>query len=286
MQVVNAGENGVHINHADENGVFICSTGSNSDCSPNPFGMKNGLEIRNADDNGVYVASAGVVGVWARGNSDGGLFYGDDDSNGSGDGLYATKVAAVFGEWGINTPDKLLAEGGVFSTALTIVALVAEGQELEAGDLAAASGLAAITKDEKGNVPVPLVTLAGNGSNLVGVVQGRMAMVTDPLPEGFEAEELRPRTSLRSQPGPAQPGDYVAITVLGVAQVKVDPGMSIQPGQRLTVAAVGAARPLQKFEVALAGGGAATVTEQAPTLGVALGAPDEQGMVWVLVNPQ
>jgi len=29
-----------------------------------------------------------------------------------------------------------------------------------------------------------------------------------------------------------------------------------------------------------------TLTESAPTVGIALTAPDEDGLVWVLVNPQ
>jgi hypothetical protein len=68
---------------------------------------------------------------------------------------------------------------------------------------------------------------------------------------------------------------------LGVAQVKVQDAEVIQPGQRLTVAAMpGHARALRTVQVEVI-----RVDESGPTLGVALEAPKD-GMVWVLVNPQ
>ncbi len=74
--------------------------------------------------------------------------------------------------------------------------------------------------------------------------------------------------------------------VMGAAQVKVQDGESLLPGQRVTVGADGAARSLGTLTVQLAGGeGTADIAESAPTLGVVLEAPKD-GMVWVLVNPQ
>ena len=86
---------------------------------------------------------------------------------------------------------------------------------------------------------------------------------------------------MRSAQGVAQPGDYVAITVLGVAQVQVQAGEAIQPGQRLAVADTpGHARAMRTVQVE-----GIRVDESGPTLGVALEAP-KNGLVWVLVNPQ
>ncbi|MCB0041847.1 MAG: hypothetical protein KDE23_19320, partial [Caldilinea sp.] len=85
---------------------------------------------------------------------------------------------------------------------------------------------------------------------------------------------------LHSIDGAAQPGDYVAIAVLGAAQVKVQDGEVLQPGQRVTVGADGAVRALQTRTVE-----GMEVSEGAATLGVVLEAPKD-GMVWVLVNPQ
>ena len=110
-------------------------------------------------------------------------------------------------------------------------------------------------------------------ANVVGVVSSRMAL--QPAP-GKDGEQV-----MHSTDGPAQPGDYVAITVLGVAQVRVQEGAAIQPGQRLTVADTpGHARALRTVQVE-----GVQVDESGPTLGVAL-EPVKDGMVWVLVNPQ
>ena len=73
---------------------------------------------------------------------------------------------------------------------------------------------------------------------------------------------------LRSAEGPAQAGDYVAITVLGVAQVKVQDGETILAGQRLTAGADGSVRPLQTRTL-----DGMVVTEGAPVIGVALEPP-------------
>ena len=81
--------------------------------------------------------------------------------------------------------------------------------------------------------------------------------------------------TLRSADGSAQPGDYVALTVLGVAQVRVDPDADIQPGQRLTAANGGKARALGTIKVQLAAGeGTADMIESAPVVGIALAAPE------------
>ena len=82
--------------------------------------------------------------------------------------------------------------------------------------------------------------------------------------------------------GPAQAVDYVALTVLGVTRVKVDAGSgAIQAGTRLTGAPAGRARPLKTVCV-----DGVTLAVGAPVLDVALAAPDADGLVWVLVNPQ
>ena len=100
-----------------------------------------------------------------------------------------------------------------------------------------------------------------------------------PQPEGEEAGE---RLELRSAEGPARPGDTVALTVLGLARVRVDAGQGIiQPGKRLTGGTAGQARALKTVVVE-----GVTLAESAPTIGIALAAPDADGLVWVLVNPQ
>ena len=136
-----------------------------------------------------------------------------------------------------------------------------------------------------------LVRLAdGTFSNIVGVVESHLALIQQPIrPQSAEGETRTetPPSELRSVDGPAQAGNYVAITVLGAAQVKVDGATPIEAGQRLTFAANGRARPVGTIKVQLAGGeGTADIAESAPVIGVALEASDKNGMMWVLVNPQ
>jgi hypothetical protein len=54
---------------------------------------------------------------------------------------------------------------------------------------------------------------------------------------------------------------------------------TIEPGTHLAVGEAGAARALKTVVVE-----GLTLAESAPTIGIALAAPDEGGLVWVLVN--
>ncbi len=78
---------------------------------------------------------------------------------------------------------------------------------------------------------------------------------------------------LRRVDGPAKPGDYVAIAVLDAAQVRLQAGETVQPGQRLTAGQGGAARALQTRVL-----DGMVVSEGAPTVGIAL-EPAADGMV-------
>ena len=130
---------------------------------------------------------------------------------------------------------------------------------------------------------MPLVRLAdGAAAGVIGVVESRLALTSRPshpqAPGNIPADHES--TELRNAAGPAQAGDYVAITVFGAAQAKVSPSeRAIAVGTRLTAAADGAVRPLQTRTV-----DGMLVTEGAPVAGVAL-EPAKDGLVWVLVNP-
>ena len=86
-------------------------------------------------------------------------------------------------------------------------------------------------------------------------------MVYAPAP-GKEEEGAM---AMRSDPGPAGPGDYVAIVIAGVANVKVAEGVSVAAGERLTAGQSGGARALKSSVI-----NGMTVTEGAPVIGVAL----------------
>jgi hypothetical protein len=114
---------------------------------------------------------------------------------------------------------------------------------------------------------MPLVRLADAATynGVIGVVKSRMVYEVAP---GKEAEG---EMSMHSAEGAAQPGEYVSLVVYGVAQMKIDPGATIMPGERLTASEqAGRARPLQKQEI-----NGMQVVEGAPVIGIALEAPIE-----------
>ena len=201
---------------------------------------------------GVYVDSAGINGVYV---------YSADM-----DGVYANTTDANH-EWGLYTPDKI-SGSNVTISSVTVIAQVTGEQALSTGDVVAAVGVTDPLPDS--TVPLALVRLADtiSATGIVGVVEGRMALTAQPQREG--EEDAVPVMELRSAEGPAQPGDYVALTVLGVAQVKVQDGASIQPGQRLTASEVaGTVRALRTETL-----NGMVVSEGAPVIGTALAAPE------------
>lgn len=199
---------------------------------------------------GVYIPSPGVssYGLWSN------------TSNASG-------------EWALYSVDNVQA-GNVFASAYTIVARVSGGADLERGDLVAAAGLEApIPGGTERLVQVTRANAATGG--LVGVVASRMVYAVAP---GKEAEG---EMSLQSADGPARSGDYVALIVTGVADVKLAAGARVAKGARLTAAdAGGAARPLRMESL-----NGMPVSEGAPVIGTALeDAVPGAGTVPIFVN--
>lgn len=177
------------------------------------------------------------------------------------------------GFWALATPDKIFAGGGYF-TSLTLIAQVAEGEALTAGDLVAAVGLGVPLLTT--NNPVPQVRRASEQgfSGVIGVVEGRMTLQPEPGKAGL--------LTLQKAEGPAQPGEYVALTVYGVAQVKAQAVTDvIVPGQRLTAAQQPGTARLLRTETL----NGMVVSEGAPVIGVALAPVDPAtGLVPVFVT--
>ena len=277
--VGSAGMKGVVVGSAGQDGVHVLRAGNPSASVSHSY--FNGFEIAGAEGHGLYVGRADNTGVFVHSAGWNGVVV----EEAGGDGVRATATvynalygdtANVLGEWGLYTPDKVHAQN-VTLQSLTLVAQVSGPDALSPGDVVAAAGVAAPLSGN--GAPLPLVRLAGaNWNGVVGVVEGRLALTPVPQPDGEEGQRLE----WRSAEGPARPGDYVALTVLGLARVKVDAGQgAIQPGTRLTSGAGGWARALKTVVVE-----GVTLAESAPVLGIALDAPDEDGLVWVLVNPQ
>lgn len=280
VYVSSAHHNGVFVNSADRDGVIVQWAGS-------PLGgigseLSNGFEVLGAEGHGLFVGLAGHTGVLVNYSGWNGVVV----EQAGGDGVRATATvynalygdtANAQGEWGLYTPDKVHAQNVTLQT-LTLIAQVTGPHALSPGDVVAAAGVAPPLSGK--GAPLPLVRLAAADWNgIVGVVEGRLALSPVPQPGAVEGE---PRLELRSAEGPAPPGEYVALTILGVSRVKVDVGQGIiQAGTRLTSDTGGRARALKS--VAVEG---VILAESAPALGIALTAPDGDGLVWVLVNPQ
>ena len=199
---------------------------------------------------GVYVPSPGVstYGLWSN------------TSNASG-------------EWALYSVDNVQA-GNVFAAGMTQIARVGGEVPLEAGDLVAASGLATGVAGAQDLLPLVVPAAQPENPGAIGVVRSRMGLVPRPGKEGPDA------VALESLPGPAKPGDFVALTVRGVTQVRGDGGEPIAPGERLTVGErEGVVRRLRTRSL-----DGMEVSEGAPIVGVAVGGLDEEtGLVPVYV---
>ena len=282
LTVQTAYDDGVHVDYAGNYGMYV-DTAIDAGFHVTSGGGR-GLEVDYASQ-GVYVGTAYDAGVYIGSSSGDGVYVDSAGDNGvdvkfaysDGVRVRSSVWSALYGnttdergEWGLYTPDNIYAQN-VTSRAWTLIARVIGPEALSPGDVVSAAGVAELQPGD--NVPLMLVRPAGAGSSgVVGVVESRMALVQP------EDEEFR----FQGAAGPARPGDYVALIVFGPARVKVDAseGM-VQPGMRLTAAEGGRARMLKTVVV-----DGVELSEGAATIGVALDAPDKEGFVWVLVNPQ
>jgi archaellum component FlaG (FlaF/FlaG flagellin family) len=274
FEIANAQDDGVHVVHAGGDGLFVCQTGSAGACTPDSG--DHGVEIGNTQNDGIRITDAGDDGIQI-GNSNSVPTYGlYVPSPGTPNDTLLPNTANPAGQWALFTVDNIEA-GNVFASAYTLVAVVGGDIPLEPGQVVSAAGLAETIPG--GHNPLAQVHLAAPGSaNVAGVVDSRMAL--EPLP-GKAGDMV-----LHGVDGPARPGDYVAITVMGATQVRLQPGAVVQPGERVTVGEGGAVRPLSTYKVQLAeGGGTVDMAESVPALGVVL-QPAREGWVWVLVGPR
>lgn len=275
IQVDSAGNNGLQVSSADNNGVLVDSAGIPSISYYSS--LQDGLEVAGAEGFGLYVGRADWDGVRIRSTADDGIQIGEDGiapnfgvfvpEPGTTHETLMVNTAADNGQWALYTTDQIYA-GNIGLSAQTLVA-VADG-DLTAGDAVSAVGLADPIPNSLNHLAQ--VRVADATAGVVGVVESRMELQPAPGKEGVMV--------LHSVAGPAKAGDYVSITVLGAAQVKVQAGKAIQPGQRVTVGANGAVRALQTRTIE-----GMVVSEGAPTIGVALQEPKD-GLIWVLVSPQ
>jgi hypothetical protein len=200
---------------------------------------------------GVYIPSPGVAnyGLWSN-------------------------TAQASGQWALFTVDSIEA-ANVFTAGVTQIARVGAGAELAPGDVVAAVGFGAGMPGSIELVPAVAAADGATREAVIGVVHSRMALV--PMPGDKKGQDA---VGLESIPGVAVEGDFVAITVQGVALARVAPDAAIEAGQRLTASdEAGLARALRTVEV-----DGVKLAESAATVGVALGVPTEEGLVPVYVR--
>ncbi len=301
--VDSAGGDGMYVGAAGQDGLFICRTGSAGSCTPSEY--NNGVEIGSAQGYGVYVGSA-ATGVRVNSAAGSGVsvnsaaFDGLRVNSAGNDGVFvdlagrhgvfvsaanvdgvSANTTQASGQWGLYTPDAIHGSN-VLMHSLSLVGQVTGPDSLTPGDIVAVAGVADPAPGS--TVHTPLVRLAGGTfTNVVGVVESHLALPQQPShPQPVNGETITETlpAELRSVDGPAQAGDYVAITVMGAALVKVQDGETILAGQRLTAGDGGSVRALQSRTIE-----GMVVTEGAPVIGVALEAAKD-GLVWVMVNPQ
>jgi len=230
---------------------------------PNEGGLRIGPS---ADYSLVIQNTTGSDGVRINDTGDDGIQIGSDPDY-PNYGLYAPSpgvtvyglwpnTAEASGNYALFTVDNIEA-GIVGANGFSVVAVVGEGDVIEPGDIVAPFGVAEPIPGAVSRLPA-VRRAEGSSSSPIGVVRTRLEFRAAP---GKEAEGER---SLQAMPGPARSGDYVSLTVLGVADVRIDG--SVSKGQRLTAAeAPGLARALRVVEV-----DGVPVSEGSPVVGVAL----------------
>lgn len=186
-------------------------------------------------------------------------------------GLWSNTANAA-GEWALYTVDKINA-GNVAAAGYTQLARVAGEEAVSPGDLIAAVGAEPAPTGMHDAIPAVAVADQKNREALIGVVKHRMELRPAEGKEGADA------FALHSADGPAEPGDYVALVVQGVALVRVEDDEAIAAGQRLAAGDTpGRVRALRTRQF-----GDLVVSEGVAVLGVALG-PSEDGWVRVYVR--
>ena len=287
LHVGAAGNDGVYVGEAGNDGIYVGEAGNTSVSTSSP--QHNGFEVAAAEGYGLFVGQAGLDGVFVHyapwhglnvqaANVDGihvGITTNDGlnvgDAHGDGVDVSGRQYAGYF-------RGDIYVSGDCIGCTTAVFGLNAGDGPLEPGQIVAIQGIEGTTLD---NTSVLWrVVPAGEGAAAVGVVRGKAEL--DEAPEGTTLREGETGRRLVPRSGVAQPGGYVTIVIYGPMQVRVSAADGpIEPGARLAVGKMGAARALKTVVVE-----GLTLAESAPTIGIALAAPGEDGLVWVLVNPQ
>ena len=250
LVVGSAGLDGVRVTSATNDGVSVGYAGRYGLYIP--ASVSSAVTILSAGGFGVRVDYAGIDGVVVGGAADSGI----DATGNQYAGLFRGNINVL---------------GNCIGCLQANFAVNAGDHALQPGDPVS---ILAVTRTDFDTGPALWqVTQAQPGQAIVGVAAGRAEVE---IREEHRATETGKRLVPRE--GAAQPGDYVSIVYSGPMQVRATG--PVLAGAKLTIDDNGGARGLRKTEV-----NGVPIAEDAPVLGIAL-SESQDGMVWVLVNPQ
>lgn len=248
LRVTSAGGNGVFVEATDLNGIYVSES------------VYDGMFILSAGNYGLRINQSGLDGVAIISTGGDGV----DVAAATDNGIEATGTnrAAYF------DGDVEIINGTCIGCTIAQMAVNTGDESLMPGQIVAVNGVT--SSPFEGLTMLLQVRRATPGSALLGVVSGRA--------ESYASQEDKSYTLVHRAGQPAAPGEYLSVVIYGPVQVKA--AGSAEIGQRLTVDKVGGVRAMRRVVV-----DGVTLDEGGSSLGVALNSA-EDGLVWVLVNPQ
>ena len=231
--------------------------------------LKKSLEGESSNYDGFYISYAGNDGFSsANAVDDGGDFWASDD------GVYA-QTSDTNDEWGFNTPDKI--QGSNITTrTINNIGLNTGAEELENGDIVCLTGYVDGSVADS-DIPIIKVEKANrnNSAAVIGVVEYKVY-------EREEADEKDGKIvytkSFRFAEGNAHRGEYVSITIVGPADVKVNSRENFKKGESLT-SGNGLAQKVKTTKI-----NGITIAENVGILGKALEDSNGKDKIKVYVN--
>jgi len=265
--VQNTGKSGMYIGDAAYFGINIINTGFSGIKVDNPG--THGVDIYDSGGEGIQITGAALNGIKVT-SAD----YDGINATGHDDGVHAI-TTDYQSEWGVYTPDKIRADMGYSGTKMNGIGKFVGNGTLEKGDLVCIAG--GYEEDALGRKTLPVVYVEkanpSNAGKIFGVVDYKVQIEEKQL-----KDESEPERNFKYQEGNIATGDYLSVTVLGTADVKIEPGEPVKPGETLTVGNNGA----RKVKITKVNG--ISVAENTGILGKALENSSGKETVKVFVN--
>lgn len=242
-------------------------TGNYADLGVSNAGMRAIAFSGGGDGIRASSSDSGKAGVYAYSTaSDGRGVYGyASASSGSRHGVRGEVNGTGYG---LYTPDNLYVGGTCDGCTSAFIAQNASEQPLKVGDVVAVSGVGPILKGH--SQPILEVRHAATSDpSVLGVVHSRGEFY------GPNEEQEEDDDSVQHVGGDAEPGDYLFVVTSGLAKVRVASNLKrINPGESLSAGEVSGVAKLAE-----AGSRPEVVFARAMEA-----EPDENGLIWALVN--